>query len=324
MVVDRRVIVCIMSTILVAGFLPSSQAQAELPSWEVGWETDMGGTYELTLSGEDGILDTIEFFVDNQRMGDLNLEITIEWDESDNIPIKLDYEESISIPASDNQTFAIEISDNSGYSFEKSPDVSMTLLLTAEEISFEQAVSSNEIDAELSVPAVFEMELSSKSNDESLYSGSSVEYDLTITNNGNTKDVIKMPESSIKSCPSLSIEGLEALNDVEVENASSMDFTIRIVASESHPERSCEVTISLKSAGDGDICSTIFQIEVNSVDSETGGNSNSNTNSNETEHGDDSDISEVDTLNFISILELISLLVIAIFVKSRNIVIKCQ
>ena len=67
----------------------------------------MDGVYELSLSGQEDIKDTIEFFVTNERMVDLNLEITIEWDESDNIPIELEYDESISIAASENQTFTI-------------------------------------------------------------------------------------------------------------------------------------------------------------------------------------------------------------------------
>ena len=49
--------------------ISTAQDQVEVPSWEVGWETDMDGTHELQLSGDDDILDTVEFFVENQRMG---------------------------------------------------------------------------------------------------------------------------------------------------------------------------------------------------------------------------------------------------------------
>ena len=55
----------------------AAQDQVEIPSWEVGWETNMDGVYELSLSGQEDIKDTIEFFVTNERMVDLNLEITI-------------------------------------------------------------------------------------------------------------------------------------------------------------------------------------------------------------------------------------------------------
>ena len=80
----------------------------------------MDGVYELELSGQEDIMDSVEFFVANERMVDLNLEISIEWDESD-IPIELEYDESISVAASDNQTFTIEISDVTGFAFERSP-----------------------------------------------------------------------------------------------------------------------------------------------------------------------------------------------------------
>ena len=193
----------------------SAQDQVEIPSWEVGWETNMDGVYELELSGDDDILDSIDFFIANDRMGEVNLAISVEWAES-SVPIELEYDESVTIPASDNQTFSIEISDITGYSFDRSPSESMTLVLTAEELIFEQQASSQEIDAELSVPAVFDLTLESVSNGETLYSGSSIEYQVLVTNNGNGKDVIKMPDSSVKSCPSVSVEGLDAIKDLSL------------------------------------------------------------------------------------------------------------
>ena len=145
----------------------------------------MDGVYELSLSGQEDIKDTIEFFVTNERMVDLNLEITIEWDESDNIPIELEYDESISIAASENQTFTIEISDLSGYSFEpRSPTNSMTLLLGAQEVALDQPVSTQEIEAEFTVPSVFDLQIESQSKNEVLYAGSSVEYIVKIINLG--------------------------------------------------------------------------------------------------------------------------------------------
>ena len=299
-------------------FLPftSGQDQVEIPSWEVGWETNMDGVYELTLSGEEDITDSIEFFVSNDRMGDLNLEISIEWDESENIPIELDYDESISVSASDNQTFTIEISDASGYSFERSPNDSMTLLLTAQEILLEQPLSSQEIDAELTVPAVFDLKLESESNDETLFAGSSVEYSLIVTNEGNTKDVIKMPESSIKSCPSVSVEGLDSMADMEVENSTMKEFDIRISASESQPERLCEITISIKSAGNGQISSLVFEINVNSNSAENENKGDSNVE--ESPDNDNTELTETNTLNFLMSYELILMIMIALIFRSRN------
>ena len=262
----------------------------------------MDGVYELELSGQEDIMDTVEFFVANERMVDLNLEISIEWDESD-IPIELEYDESISVAASDNQTFAIEISDVTGYAFERSPTQSMTLLLSAQEVALEQAIATQEIDAELAVPSVFELTIESQSKDEILYAGSSVEYTIMVTNNGNGKDVIKMPESSVKSCPSVTIEGLDAMKDIELVNSSTKEYDIRITASSSQPERMCEITISIKSAGNGQIVSTIFQVEVVS----NSANDEDRVIPNNDQPSDDSDtqLTETNTLNFLGIYEII-------------------
>ena len=282
--------------------LANAQDQVEIPSWEVGWETNMDGVYELELSGQEDIMDSVEFFVANERMVDLNLEISIEWDESD-IPIELEYDESISVAASDNQTFTIEISDVTGYAFERSPTQSMTLLLSAQEVALEQAIATQEIDAELAVPSVFELAIESQSKDEILYAGSSVEYTIMVTNNGNGNDVIKMPESSVKSCPSVTIEGLDAMKDIELVNSSTKEYDIRITASSSQPERMCEITISIKSAGNGQIVSTIFQVEVVS----NSANDDDRVIPNNDQPSDDSNtqLTETNTLNFLGIYEII-------------------
>ena len=306
----------VIGLLMIAVPLSNAQDQVEIPSWELGWETDMDGTHELQLSGDDDILDTVEFFVENQRMSELNLKITLTWDESEDIPIELDYDESITVASSENLTFEIEFSDVSGYSFERSPDESMTLLLLAEEVSFDQTVSSQEIDAEVTVPAVYDLTIVHSSMNEVLYAGSSVEYGLTVTNNGNGKDVIKMPEASIKSCPSLSIEGLEAIKDTEIQNSTIKDFVIRIVASESHPERMCEVTISIKSAGNDKISSSMFEIQVNSNEAKQ--DANDNTNSGGGTVDTDGEITEANTLSFLTEFELFSIIILAFLLRYRK------
>ena len=299
-------IFCLLSLPFIG--LANAQDQVEIPSWEVGWETNMDGVYELELSGQEDIMDSVEFFVANERMVDLNLEISIEWDESD-IPIELEYDESISVAASDNQTFTIEISDVTGYAFERSPTQSMTLLLSAQEVALEQAIATQEIDAELAVPSVFELAIESQSKNEILYAGSSVEYTIIVTNNGNGKDVIKMPESSVKSCPSVTIEGLDAMKDIELVNSSTKEYDIRITASSSQPERMCEITISIKSAGNGQIVSTIFQVEVVS----NSANDDDRVIPNDDEPSDDSEtqLTETNTLNFLGIYEIILIVLFA-------------
>jgi len=303
---SKKLITSILfASTLVVSTIPqvSAQDQVEVPSWEVGWETNMAGVYELELSGDGDILDSIEFFVANERMVDLNLEITIEWNESD-IPIELEYDESISVVASDNQTFSIEISDVTGYTFKRSPTQPATLLLTAQEVAFEQAISTQEIDAELSVPRVYDLAIESQSKDEILYSGSSVEYNIIVTNNGNAKEVIKMPESSVKSCPGVTIEGLEGIEDIELQGfGSDLLHGIRISASSSQSERMCEVTISIKSAGNGQIVSTIFQVEV--VSNSASDDDLMIPDTDQPSDDSETQLTETNTLNFLGIYEII-------------------
>ena len=314
----KSFIIIIFISFVVLGYTPNAAAQdqVEIPSWEVGWETNIDGVYELALSGQDDIEDTIEFFVTNERMFDLNLEITVEWDESDNIPIELEYDESISIAASENQTFSIEISDLSGYSFERSPTKPMTLLLSAQEVALEQPVSTQEIEAELSVPSVFDLQIDSLSKNEILYAGSSVEYIIKVINQGNTKDVIKNPQASVKSCPSLTVEGLDVMKDVEIENATENEFIIRISASASQQERICEVTISVKSAGNGKISSTVFEINVysNSADDEERPAEGSD----QLDNNQEVELTETDTLYSLGLFEIISMVTFAVFFRQHK------
>ena len=163
---------------------------------------------------------------------------------------------------------------------------------------------------------MFDLKLESESNDETLFAGSSVEYSLIVTNDGNTKDVIKMPESSIKSCPSVSIEGLDSMNDIEVENSTMKEFAIRISASESQPERLCEITISIKSAGNGQISSIVFEINVNSNSAENEDKGDSNVE--ESPDNDNTELTETNTLNFLMSYELILMIMIALIFRSRN------
>ena len=124
-----------------------------------------------------------------------------------------------------------------------------------------------------------------------------------------------MPEASIKSCPSLSIEGLEAIKDTEIQNSTTKDFVIRIVASESHPERKCEVTISIKSAGNGKISSSMFEIQVNSNAAKE--EANDNTNSGDGTIETDGEITETSTLSFLTGFELFSIIILAFLMRHK-------
>lgn len=291
-------------------FVPSATGQDQLqaPSWELGWETDMAGTHDLMMDEEGDIVDVVEFYIENQRMTEVNIDITVDWDESENIPIKLGYEESVVVAASDTIILAITISDDSGYSYQRSPTESMILKITANEAAFEQSVSEQEIEGEFNVPSVFDMTIESKTKGEQLYAGSSIEYDLIVSNDGNSQDVIKDPTYTVKSCPYLEVQGLSTLEDSAIENKSSKEFTIRLVASDTHPERSCEVTISVKSAGNNDVASTMFSVPVSS-NSEDKADDDSKQND-DAEEEEKASVSESDSLPGFMLIETLIILIL--------------
>ena len=76
---SNKVIISILfaSTLVLPRFLKQVlRTKLNFHHGRVGWETNMDGVYELELSGDDDIIDSIEFFVANDRMNELNLEFS--------------------------------------------------------------------------------------------------------------------------------------------------------------------------------------------------------------------------------------------------------
>ena len=106
------------------------------------------------------------------------------------------------------------------------------------------------------------------------------------------------------------------MRDIEVENTTQNEFMIRISASASQPERICEVTISIKSAGNGKISSTIFEIDVNSNSaSDDEGPDNS---IDQSDNNQQTELTETDTLNFVGTFEIILIVIFAVLLRHQK------
>ena len=173
-----------------------SQEPIEIPSWEMGWETDMDGTYTLEITDDNDIEDELLIYIDNQRMTEINIDLTIEWDSSD-IPIEIDYPESVTVSSSSNETISIMLKNENGYVFERSPNSSMVISVTADESVFDQPTSSQEIDGDIVVPSVYDLLVSASDTGEKLYPGSDIEHNFIIENKGNSDDANLEMEVSI-------------------------------------------------------------------------------------------------------------------------------
>jgi hypothetical protein len=298
----------------------STQAQdpIELPSWELGWDENMDGTHTLSVNDDNDIVDTLYIFIDNTRNSDLNIELDIEWDSSEEIPIEIDFPSSITIGSTTNETISISLLNENGYVFERSPNSTMTLSVTANEIAFDQSVSSQEIDGKLAVPSVYELIPSATSRGEKLYSGSWVEYDFKIDNNGNSNDAIDNPQYKIRSCPQLDLEGMDELDGQVIAVGQMYEMKLKIKASEAHPDRTCEITLSITSSGNNIISSITFDIAVSAVEDNSGDSTEITDNSDSELDDTNSDLTESSSLTYVSFFEFSLISCFAMIIFSRN------
>ena len=292
-----------------------AQDQLQMPSWELGWDEDMDGTHTLKLVNGDEIEDELIIFIDNQRMSDLNIELTVEWDSSD-IPIELDYQESITISGSTNETITITLKNENGYVYERSPNSTMVISVTADEVALEQSTSNQNIEADVEIPEVYDLVVGATSRGENLFAGSFIEYDFNIENMGNSDDAVDNPMVSIRSCPNLDVENFDALDGQVIAVGQNFQTKLKLTASTAHPDRTCEVTLSIDSSGNQLTSSITIEIEVTAVDStadDSDQNDNDNSQSDET-----TELTESSSLPFLSFVEFISVTLVANSILMRR------
>ena len=295
-----------------------SQEPIEIPSWELGWETDMDGTYTLEITDKNDIDDELLIYIDNQRMTDLNIDLTVEWDSTD-IAIGIDYPESIRVSSSTNETISIMLKNENGYVFERSPNSTMVISITADESVFDQSTSSQEINGDIAVPSVYDLSVSASATGEKLYPGSDIGHNFLIENKGNSDDAIGDSEFSIRSCPHMSIEGMDELSGQVIAVGQILETKLKVTASEAHPGRTCEVTLSITSTGSKLTSSVKFEIEVYATDESSSDSSQIGDGvPSDLEDDGGTDLVESGTLPFISMVEFFALILIVNLYYSRR------
>lgn len=282
-------------TLLIVAMLPSAHAQFPANNeWEFGWDTEVEPSYDLELDGEKWeIEDTLVFFVDNPRINDLTLSITVEFDDDVDF-IETTFEESITVSSQSNETFSIELSTSDVEKVRShSPNDKITLVVTAEESTAGTPGTSKEIDANLNVPRYHKLMPEVTLLASSVDAGTWIEETLILRNMGNSVDAASKIEANIRSCPLLEIEGLEGGEDTQIQPTDvngnlPAEVQFRIAPSTAHSSKTCEVTLIVTSEGNGLERSVSFTIDVDesggSQDSDTGDTGSSSSNS-----GSDSD-----------------------------------
>jgi hypothetical protein len=296
---------------------PAAQGQdMQGPSWEMGWVTDVDPKYTVELEEDWDLTGELVIFVSNEGPAALNLDLTYDYDEDG--PFSFDGPESIEVAGNTNDTFTVSITGAEADVVRAfSPSSSIEFKGVGEEKVGDSTLRNQELEADITVPRMYRLVPEAIQPTEDLFAGSWVEFTLEVSNLGNTQDAITTGEATIRSCPHLSVSGLDQLDNtvVQVTNDkgdNKVVFTLRLEASSSHQERTCEVTLSVQSEGDNAQRSSAFNVAVSAP---------SNEETNTPDQGEDDDVpivSESSSLPWLSMTELLVAFFVAMVAFRRG------
>lgn len=228
--------------------------------------TDVDPKYLVDLEEDWDLTGELVIYVSNDGPAELNLDITYDYDEDG--PFEFDGPESVSVSGNTNDTFTVSITGGSAEEVRSfSPNSKIELTVVGSEQVGSSSLRSQEIQADVSVPRMYRLIPTLVEPSDTLFAGSWVEFTLDVSNLGNTQDAITEGEATIRSCPHLSVTGLEQLENTVVQvtdsaGSNKASFTLRLEASSSHQERTCEVSLAVTSEGDDSQRSSTINIDV--------------------------------------------------------------
>ena len=305
-------------TVALLSCVPVSQAQdMQGPSWEMGWVTDVDPKYVVDLEDDWDLTGELVVFVSNDGPAALNLDITYDYDEDG--PFSFDGPDSIEVAGNTNDTFRISITGaESDVVRAFSPSSSVELVVLGEEKVGDSTLRSQEVSADVTVPRMYRLMPNAVAPTDVLFAGSWVDFTLEVSNLGNTQDAITTGEATVRSCPHLTVTGLDQLDDtvVQVTNANGDNkatFTLRLEASSSHQERTCEISIAVESEGDNTQRSSTFNVDVKAPSTAEPVVSEDDVN-----EGDAGSLSTSDSLPWLSTSEAVVALLLAWMVVGRK------
>ncbi len=305
-------------TVALLSCVPVSQAQdMQGPSWEMGWVTDVDPKYVVDLEDDWDLTGELVVFVSNDGPAALNLDITYDYDEDG--PFSFDGPDSIEVAGNTNDTFRISITGaESDVVRAFSPSSSVELVVLGEEKVGDSTLRSQEVSADVTVPRMYRLMPNAVAPTDVLFAGSWVDFTLEVSNLGNTQDAITTGEATVRSCPHLTVTGLDQLDDtvVPVTNTNGDNkatFTLRLEASSSHQERTCEVSIAVESEGDNTQRSSTFNVDVKAPSTDEPVVSEDDVN-----EGDAGSLSTSDSLPWLSTSEAVVALLLAWMVVGRK------
>lgn len=229
-------------------FAAAPSSAQELDSWELGINYPGEDSTNPFLLSNDGSV-KVEFFVENSGL----TEITVEFEF--NVPFSGKHEapEGETISAGSNETFDLKISeiDVLSHDAEKKEKFSITATITARQGVPDPLSSSQNREGDLEIPSIFDLSVEISEPFGPMNAGSETILTVTVTNNGNAQDGVG--EVDVKDdCPLLTTDnGLDSLLSGNIEAGKQKDANLKVTASESHPKRHCDITVTVTSKREG-------------------------------------------------------------------------
>ena len=240
--------VVFFSSLLLLCFLApfGASQQPNLPGWDLGIEypqEDEDNPFQLNAAGTT----TISFFVANNEL----LPITVEF--SYEIPFEgeSDGPESETIGAGNNKTFSLVVMGITVRDIpaETTEEFSIVATLVARGSVPQPIPDSREGTGELQIPTIHSLEAIMSEPVGSMNSGSEMTLTLEIQNMGNVVDRVGSVGVS-DNCPLLTTDnGLDSLTTRDIGIGAKVQASLIISASQSHPQRNCDIEVTVTSNG---------------------------------------------------------------------------
>lgn len=224
----------------------SVSQQPSPPGWDLGIDYPQEDEDEPFKLNNGGSV-IVSFFVSNDELLPITIDFTYE------VPFEGDFDgpESETIGAGNNKSFSlmimnIEVGD---FSAEVTEEFSITGTLVARGSVPQLIPDSRDGLGQLQIPTIHSLKATLSEPVGPMNSGSDMTLTLEVKNLGNVADRVGSVEVS-DNCPLLATDnGLDSLTAKDIPIGGQIQGSLIVTASESHPQRNCDVEVTISSNG---------------------------------------------------------------------------
>ena len=308
----RTAVIFLSGILLMCLMAPLSMSQQPSPpGWDLGIDYPQEDEDEPFKLNNGGSV-IVSFFVSNDELLPITVDFTYE------VPFEGEFDgpESETIGAGNNKTFSLSISgiDVRDNPAETTEEFNITAILVSRGSVPQPIPDSRTGTGELIIPTIYDLEVRISEPVGPMNSGSEMTLAVYVENLGNVMDRVGSVEVS-DNCPLLTVSNdLDTTKDIVAGNIYSSPIVI--AASQSHPQRNCDVEVMISSNGATNSGGSEFAEDSVRVSVES-----PPTNQEDPESPDDNEdiIEEVvsSNLSFVGILPILSVILLASMNKKR-------